>query len=84
VATMYLGSWSVSQMRDAASKAGASPDDIGYMPFPSTTGKPCTVLQPDYKYAINKHSKSQEAARAWLDWYVTKSGAAQAEQGISS
>ncbi|MFE1356774.1 extracellular solute-binding protein, partial [Kitasatospora phosalacinea] len=59
-------------------------DDIGYMPFPSTSGKPCTVLQPDYKYAINKHSKNQEAARAWLDWYITESGAAQAEQGISS
>ncbi|MFD7732851.1 ABC transporter substrate-binding protein [Kitasatospora phosalacinea] len=84
VGTMYLGSWSVSQMRDAASKAGANPDDIGYMPFPSTSGKPCTVLQPDYKYAINKHSRNQEAARAWLDWYITKSGAAQAEQGISS
>ncbi|MFJ5884416.1 ABC transporter substrate-binding protein [Kitasatospora cineracea] len=84
VGAMYLGSWSVSQMRDAATKAGASADDIGYMPFPSTSGKLCTVLQPDYKYAINKHSKNQEAARAWLDWYITKSGAAQAEQGISS
>ncbi|RKE17823.1 ABC transporter substrate-binding protein [Streptomyces sp. TLI_171] len=84
IGSMYLGSWSVSQMRDAAAKAGASADDIGYMPFPSTTGKPCTVLQPDYKYAINKHSKSQEAARAWIDWYINKSGSAQNEQGISS
>ncbi|GAA3053076.1 extracellular solute-binding protein [Kitasatospora albolonga] len=84
VGSMYLGSWSISQVRDAATKAGANPDDIGYMPFPSTTGKPCTVLQPDYKYAINKHSKNQEAARAWIDWFINKSGAAQNEQGISS
>ncbi|MFI5531290.1 extracellular solute-binding protein [Kitasatospora sp. NPDC051853] len=84
VGSMYLGSWSISQVRDAATKAGANPDDIGYMPFPSTTGKPCTVLQPDYKYAINKHSKNQEAARAWIDWFVNKSGAARNEQGISS
>ncbi|MFJ9519988.1 ABC transporter substrate-binding protein [Kitasatospora sp. NPDC101801] len=84
IGSMYLGSWSISQVRDAATKAGANPDDIGYMPFPSTTGKPCTVLQPDYKYAINKHSKNQEAARAWIDWFVNKSGAAQNEQGISS
>ncbi|MFI8081750.1 extracellular solute-binding protein [Kitasatospora sp. NPDC086009] len=84
VGSMYLGSWSIAQVRDAASKAGANPDDIGYMPFPSTTGTPCTVLQPDYKYAINKHSKNQEAARAWIDWFVNKSGAAQNEQGISS
>ncbi|GAA4876123.1 ABC transporter substrate-binding protein [Kitasatospora terrestris] len=84
IGSMYLGSWSISQMRDAATKAGASPDDIGYMPFPSTSGKPCTVLQPDYKYAINKHSKNQEAARAWVDWFINKSGAAQNEQGISS
>ncbi|MFJ5229119.1 ABC transporter substrate-binding protein [Kitasatospora sp. NPDC088391] len=84
VGSMYLGSWSISQMRDAATAAGANPDDIGYMPFPSTGGKLCTVLQPDYKYGINKHSKNQEAARAWLDWYINKSGSAQAEQGISS
>ncbi|KDN81028.1 sugar ABC transporter substrate-binding protein [Kitasatospora cheerisanensis KCTC 2395] len=84
IGSMYLGSWSVSQVRDAATKAGANPDDIGYMPFPSTSGKFCTVLQPDYKYAINKHSKNQEAARAWIDWFINKSGAAQAEQGISS
>ncbi|KIQ61568.1 sugar ABC transporter substrate-binding protein [Kitasatospora griseola] len=84
IATMYLGSWAVSQVRDAATEAGANPDDIGYMPFPSTSGKPCTVLQPDYKFAINKHSKNQEAARAWLDWFIDKSGAARNEQGISS
>ncbi|MFJ9777318.1 extracellular solute-binding protein [Kitasatospora sp. NPDC101157] len=85
-ATMYLGSWSIAQMQDAAKAAGKNPDDIGYMPFPSATaeGKLCTVLQPDYKYGINKHSKNQEAARAWLDWFINKSGSAQAEQGISS
>ncbi|MFE1317450.1 ABC transporter substrate-binding protein [Kitasatospora phosalacinea] len=84
VATMYLGSWAISQVRDEAVAAGSNPDDIGYMPFPSTSGKACTVLQPDYKYAINKHSKNQEAARAWIDWFINKSGSAANEQGISS
>lgn len=29
---MQLGSWAITQMRDAARKAGKNPDDIDYMP----------------------------------------------------
>ncbi|GAA5023818.1 ABC transporter substrate-binding protein [Kitasatospora paranensis] len=85
IGTMLLGSWAVPQMQAAAKAAGGSADDIGFMPFPQATGgKLCTVLQPDYKYAVNVHSKNKEAARAWIDWYLNKSGSAAAEQAVSS
>ncbi|GGV44441.1 sugar ABC transporter substrate-binding protein [Kitasatospora herbaricolor] len=85
IGAMLLGSWAVPQMQAAAIAAGRNPDDIGFMPFPQATGgKLCTIIQPDYKYAVNVHSKNKEAARAWIDWYLTKSGSAQAEQAVSS
>ncbi|MFF7234940.1 extracellular solute-binding protein [Streptomyces collinus] len=85
VATMWLGSWAVSQMRAAAQAAGKNPDDIGFMPFPARThGKFCSVLRPDYQYAVNVHSDKKAAARAWIDWYIAKSGEAASEGSISS
>lgn len=85
VATMWLGSWAVVQMREAAKKAGTNPDDIGFMPFPSQVdGKWCTAVRPDYQYAINVHSKNKPAARAWIDWIITKSGDAASTLSISS
>ncbi|MEU3463968.1 extracellular solute-binding protein [Streptomyces sp. NPDC006733] len=85
VASMWLGSWAISQMRAAATAAHQNPDDIGFMPFPAQKGgKFCSVLRPDYQYAVNVHSDKKAAARAWLDWYITKSGAAAAEGSISA
>lgn len=85
VATMWLGSWAVVQMQDAAKKAGKDPADIGFMPFPAQKdGHYCSVVRPDYQYAINTHSKNKAAARAWIDWFITKSGDAQAALSISS
>ncbi|MFF0223261.1 ABC transporter substrate-binding protein [Streptomyces sp. NPDC004629] len=85
VATMWLGSWAVVQMQDAAKKAGKNPDDIAFMPFPTQKdGHFCTVVRPDYQYAVSAHSKNKAAARAWLDWYINKSGDAQAARSISS
>ena len=75
VATMWLGSWAMVQMQDAAKKAGADPADIGFMPYPAQKdGKFCSVTGRDYNQAINVHSKSKPAARAWLDWFTDKSG----------
>ncbi|MFD8045159.1 ABC transporter substrate-binding protein [Streptomyces chartreusis] len=75
IATMWLGSWAVIQMRGAAEQAGADPDDIGFMPFPvQRNGKFCAVALPDYNQAVNIHSEHKEAARAWLDWFTDKSG----------
>ncbi|MBO2446323.1 carbohydrate ABC transporter substrate-binding protein [Actinomadura barringtoniae] len=85
IATMWLGSWAVVQMREAAQKAGRNPDDIGFMPFPQqVNGAFCTVVRPDYQYAINAHSNAKPAARAWIDWYINKSGDAQKSLSISS
>ncbi|MFD5844217.1 ABC transporter substrate-binding protein [Streptomyces chartreusis] len=75
IATMWLGSWAVIQMRGAAEQAGAEPDDIGFMPFPAQkNGKFCAVALPDYNQAVNIHSEHKEAARAWVDWFTDKSG----------
>ncbi|GJF34731.1 sugar ABC transporter substrate-binding protein [Kitasatospora sp. NE20-6] len=85
VGSMWLGSWAVSQMQAAAKAAGQDPSTIGFMPFPTQSdGHFCSVLRPDYQYAVNVHSKHKEAARAWLDWFITKSGSAAAEGSISS
>ncbi|WP_327269714.1 extracellular solute-binding protein [Streptomyces sp. NBC_01218] len=85
VASMWLGSWAISQMQAAAKAAGKNPDDIGFMPFPQQTdGKFCSVLRPDYQYAVNVHSDKKSAARAWIDWYITQSGHSAAEGSISS
>ncbi|MGC9538821.1 ABC transporter substrate-binding protein [Streptomyces sp. UG1] len=75
IATMWLGSWAVIQMRGAAKQAGADPDDIGFMPFPAQKdGTFCAVTLPDYNQAVNIHSEHKEAARAWIDWFTDKSG----------
>ncbi|MGW4792040.1 ABC transporter substrate-binding protein [Nonomuraea sp. NPDC004297] len=85
ISSMFLGSWSIAQMRDAAAKAGKSPDDIGYLPFPAQVdGKYCAPTTPDYVYAINKHSRNQQAARAWVDWVLDSSTFTADIQGISS
>jgi ABC-type glycerol-3-phosphate transport system substrate-binding protein len=85
IGTMWLGSWAVSQMQDAAKKAGKDPSVIGYMPFPAQSGgKYCSVVSPDKLYGINVHSKNKPAARAWLDWVLHKSGYAETAQAVST
>lgn len=84
IAAMWLGSWAIPQMQDAATKAKADPGAVGFMPFPAqVNGTFCAALAPDYRYAINTHSEHKEAARAWLDWMVDKSGFAALNQGVS-
>ncbi|MGZ2359583.1 ABC transporter substrate-binding protein [Streptomyces sp. 372A] len=76
IGSMMVGSWAISQMRDAAEKAGGNPDDIGYMPVPvqEDEGQQCATLVSDYQQAVNIHSDHKEAARAWIDWFTEKSG----------
>ena len=79
VGAMVLGSWAIVQMQEAAD----NPDDIGYMPFPaSVDGTVCAAAGGDYKIAINKHSENQEAARAWVDWFLNESNFAYDQGGI--
>ena len=74
VGTMYLGSWAIQQMKDAATTAGTDPDDIGYMPFPyQADGKFVATLAPDYYSAINKKSTNKATALAWIKWFTLKS-----------
>ncbi|MEU3495719.1 extracellular solute-binding protein [Kitasatospora cineracea] len=78
IGTLALASWAVPQMEAAARTAGADPADIGFMPFPVQQGGHfCSVISPDYREAVNVHSKHKEAARAWVDWFVDKSTYAQ-------
>ncbi|WP_020133778.1 ABC transporter substrate-binding protein [Streptomyces sp. 351MFTsu5.1] len=84
IATQWLGTWAIVQFRDAAKKAGADPDDIGFMPFPAQTGgRFCATVSPDYNQAVNVHSRHKEAARAWIDWFTDKSGYVEDNLSIS-
>ncbi|MFF5406937.1 ABC transporter substrate-binding protein [Streptomyces misionensis] len=85
VGSMMLGSWAINQMRDAAVKAGESPDDIGFMPIPvQHGGKFCSTLVSDYQQAVNVHSHNKAAARAWIDWFTEKSGYSAKEGAVSA
>ena len=84
VATMVLGSWAITQMRDAAVAAGGSADEIGYMPFPyQVDGTFYSTIGGDYKNAINVNSENKATARAWIEWFAAESGYAQSQGGLS-
>ncbi|MDT9684228.1 ABC transporter substrate-binding protein [Streptomyces sp. TRM76323] len=85
IATMHLGSWAITQMQDAAKKAGADPAEIGFMPFPvQKDGVFCATAASDYQQAVNAHSEHKSAARAWIDWFTEKSGYSAKEGAISA
>lgn len=80
IGSMVLGAWAVSQVKALA----ANPDDICYMPFPlnAPDGKKYAEIASDYAYCVNKNSKNQDAALAFLWWMVEKSGYAEHEYAI--
>ncbi|MGR0319626.1 ABC transporter substrate-binding protein [Agromyces sp. ZXT2-3] len=80
VSAMLLGSWSIGQMQAAAEDAGASADDIGFLPFPyQTDGSFHAQAGGDYKAGINVNSDNKATARAWIDWFIAESGFAQSQ-----
>lgn len=80
IGCMVLGSWAISQMKDAGEHA----DDVGYMPFPfSVDGQQYATSGTDYCYAINVNSKNKAAAKAFVEFMVDESGLALAQGGIS-
>ncbi|TXS48266.1 ABC transporter substrate-binding protein [Streptomyces sp. t39] len=80
IGAMMLGSWSITQMQNAAVAAGGLAADIGYMPFPAQKGgKFCATLVSDYQQAVNIHSEHKQAARAWIDWFTEESGYSEKE-----
>ncbi|WP_229522410.1 ABC transporter substrate-binding protein [Paenibacillus monticola] len=65
---MYLlGNWTIRQEFDA----GASPDDIGFFPFPYDNSSTHYVsLNPDWFVGVSKFSKNKELSMAWLNFFV--------------
>ncbi|PPH05498.1 ABC transporter substrate-binding protein [Rathayibacter sp. AY1H3] len=84
IGSMVLGSWAVSQMQDAAEKAGKSRDVIGFWPMPwAQDGTFTSVTASDKFLAINKNSDNKATARAWIDWFTNESGYAESQGAIS-
>jgi ABC-type glycerol-3-phosphate transport system substrate-binding protein len=84
IGSMVLGSWAVSQMQDAAEKAGKSRDVIGFWPMPwAKDGVFTSVTASDKFLAINKNSDNKATARAWVDWFTDESGFAASQGAIS-
>ena len=84
IGSMVLGSWAVSQMQDAAEKAGKPRDTIGFWPMPwAQDGAFTSVTASDKFLAINKNSDNKATARAWIDWFTEDSGFAASQGAIS-
>lgn len=84
ISSMVLGSWAVSQMQDAAEKAGESRDVIGFWPMPWKTDDGFTSVTASDKFlAISKHSDNKATAKAWIDWFTNESGFAASQGAIS-
>jgi ABC-type glycerol-3-phosphate transport system substrate-binding protein len=83
IGVMNLGSWAIVQMQGAATAAGKDASVIGYMPWPtSVNGKQYAGAGGDYKIAINKNSPNQEAAKAFVTWWLEQSNFAFDQGGI--
>ena len=83
IATMVLGSWAFTQMRDA--EGGEHPEDVGYMAFPiSIDGKQYAPAGGDYNFAINVQASYEEklASLYYLKWLTHESGFAYSEGGV--
>ena len=83
IATMVLGSWAFTQMRDA--EGGEHPEDVGYMAFPITIdGKQYAPAGPDYCFGINVQASDDEklASMYYLKWLTHESGFTFAEGGV--
>lgn len=84
IGSMILGSWAVTQMQDAAKKAGKSADEIGFWPMPwQTDGKFTSVTATDKLLAVSKNSDNKATARAWVNWFINDSGYAKSQGAIS-
>jgi ABC-type glycerol-3-phosphate transport system substrate-binding protein len=83
IATMVLGSWAFTQMRDAA--GGEHPEDVGYMAFPITIdGKQYAPAGGDYNFGINVQATDDEklASLYYIKFLTEQSGFAYSEGGV--
>ncbi|WP_340026779.1 ABC transporter substrate-binding protein [Paenibacillus sp. FSL K6-1096] len=69
-AGMYLqGNWTIRQIMDA----GASPEDIGFFPFPYNNDPAhYAALNPDWFMGVSRFSSHKELAMAWLKFFITE------------
>ena len=84
IATMWLGSWAIIQIRTPRSRPARTRPTSGSCPSrPRWTASSARSVAPDYNQAVNIHSKHKAAARAWIDWFTDKSGYAEDNLAIS-
>lgn len=80
VGCMVIGSWAVSQFKEAASDGEA----IAFMPFPNEIdGKQYMTISTDYCYGISRNSDNPEAARAYIEYMLDESGYALDHENLS-
>lgn len=87
IGAMVLGSWAIPQFQEVA--GGKAPgdlvlqpgeitgavEDIGYMPFPfEVDGKMYATSASDYTLGIANNTRNEEAARAFIEWFLTDFG----------
>lgn len=66
----YLGNWVIPQLI----QQGAKSENIGFMPIPSNeSGELNAQMNHDWGYAISKHSKNKETAKAYVKYLLEDS-----------
>ncbi|CAH8720376.1 ABC transporter substrate-binding protein [Paenibacillus thiaminolyticus] len=76
IGSMALGSWALSNARSLAD----NPDDVGFMPFPNADHK--AMLNAGYGMAVNVNSKNKATAKAFVEFFITESGYAEAQGNV--
>ncbi|MDC7288056.1 ABC transporter substrate-binding protein [Blautia schinkii] len=81
IGAMVLGSWAVQQCKDM----GATPEDVGYMPFPILVdGKQYAGAGGNYAFGINNQAseENQKAAMLYTKWLIEESSIYEDEGSI--
>ncbi|WP_447064954.1 ABC transporter substrate-binding protein [Vibrio alginolyticus] len=69
-AMYYLGNWVIPQVIER----GADSDNIGFMPIPADdSGVLKAQMNHDWAYAVSRHSKNKETAKAYLKFLIEES-----------
>ncbi|MBB3108724.1 ABC-type glycerol-3-phosphate transport system substrate-binding protein [Paenibacillus phyllosphaerae] len=70
-AMFFSGNWVINQIVGA----GASPEEIGYFPFPyNNDARHYAPLSPDWFIGVSKFSEKKALAEAWIEYFVKESG----------
>ncbi|MFC5529741.1 ABC transporter substrate-binding protein [Cohnella yongneupensis] len=70
-AMALLGNWAIQQVIDN----GAAPEDIGFFPMPvDNSGNLIAPIGSDAVLAVSKDSEHLDTAKAWVKFFVEKSG----------